>query len=124
MKILVDMNLSPEWIPTLNNAGFEAIHWSGVGSPKAQDVEILEWARRNNWTVFTNDLDFGHILALTQADGPSVLQARAQDLLPENLGEIVVAALRQHREALEAGALIVIDESSLRVRILPIRQIR
>jgi predicted nuclease of predicted toxin-antitoxin system len=124
MKILVDMNLSPEWIPTLNDAGFEAIHWSSVGNPRAQDVEILEWARRNNWIVFTNDLDFGHILALTQADGPSVLQARAQDLLPENLGEVVVAALRQNREALEAGALIVVDESSLRVRILPIRRIR
>jgi predicted nuclease of predicted toxin-antitoxin system len=124
MKILVDMNLSPEWIPTLNGAGFEAIHWSSVGNPKAQDVEILEWALRSGWIVFTNDLDFGHILALTQAGGPSVLQVRAQDLLPENLGEIVVAALRQNRASLEAGALIVVDESSLRVRILPIRPIR
>jgi predicted nuclease of predicted toxin-antitoxin system len=124
MKILVDMNLSPEWIPTLSDAGFEAVHWSSVGNPRSQDVKILEWARRNNWIVFTNDLDFGHILAITQADGPSVLQARAQDLLPESLGEIVVAALRQNREALEAGALIVVDESSLRVRILPIRRLR
>ncbi|HEY3572031.1 MAG TPA: DUF5615 family PIN-like protein [Thermoanaerobaculia bacterium] len=124
MKILVDMNLSPEWIRTLNGEGFEAIHWSNVGSPKAQDAEILEWARRNNWIVFTNDLDFGHILAITQSEGPSVLQVRAQDLLPESLGEIVVAALRQNREALEAGALIVVDESSLRVRILPIRRIK
>lgn len=124
MKIVVDMNLSPEWIPTLSDAGFEAIHWSSVGNPRAQDAEILEQARRNNWIVFTNDLDFGHTLALTQADGPSVLQVRAQDLLPESLGEIVVAALRQNREALEAGALIVVDESSLRVRILPIRRIR
>ena len=121
MKILVDMNLSPEWIPTLIAGGFEAVHWSSIGNPKAQDAEILEWARRNDWIVFTNDLDFGHILALTRADGPSVIQARAQDLLPENLGEIVIAALRQNRASLEAGALIVVDESSLRVRILPIR---
>jgi predicted nuclease of predicted toxin-antitoxin system len=61
MKILVDMNLSPEWISTLVGAGFEAIHWSSVGNPRAQDIEILEWARRNDWIVFTNDLDFGHL---------------------------------------------------------------
>ena len=31
MKILVDMNLSLEWIPVLEEAGFEAIHWSTIG---------------------------------------------------------------------------------------------
>jgi len=121
MKILIDMNLSPEWVSALTHAGFESLHWSSIGDPRAEDGEILEWARRNDWIVFTNDLDFGHILAFTQASGPSVLQTRAQDLLPENLGEIVFAALRQNRDALEAGALVVIDESSLRVRILPIK---
>jgi predicted nuclease of predicted toxin-antitoxin system len=121
MKILIDMNLSPEWIDALNHEGFEALHWASIGDPKAEDREILEWARRNSWIVFTNDLDFGHILALTQASGPSVLQTRAQDLLPESLGELVFAALRQNSNVLEAGALVVIDESSLRVRILPIK---
>lgn len=121
MKILIDMNLSPEWVHALSDAGFEAIHWSSIGDPKAEDGEILNWAQRNDWVVFTNDLDFGHILALTQASGPSVLQTRAQDLLPENLGDIVIAALRQNRDVLRVGALIVVDESSLRVRILPIK---
>jgi predicted nuclease of predicted toxin-antitoxin system len=122
MKILVDMNLSPEWVDALNQEGFEALHWSSVGKPDADDEEILEWCLRHDWIVFTNDLDFGHILALTQAGGPSVLQTRAQDLLPENLDQIVFAALRQNADALQAGALVVVDEGSLRVRILPIRR--
>jgi predicted nuclease of predicted toxin-antitoxin system len=122
MRILVDMNLSPEWIDALQREGFEALHWSSVGEPDAEDGEILTWCSRHNWIVFTNDLDFGHILALTQAGGPSVIQARAQELLPENLGEIIFAALRQNQEALQAGALVVVDESSLRVRILPIKR--
>jgi predicted nuclease of predicted toxin-antitoxin system len=41
MKILVDMNLSPEWILALNQAGFEAIHWSTVGDLDASDEELL-----------------------------------------------------------------------------------
>jgi hypothetical protein len=41
MKVLVDMNLSPEWIPTLNAAGFEAIHWSSIGNPKPRTWRFL-----------------------------------------------------------------------------------
>jgi predicted nuclease of predicted toxin-antitoxin system len=35
-KVLVDMNLSPEWVPLLIGCGFEAIHWSTVGNPRAR----------------------------------------------------------------------------------------
>jgi hypothetical protein len=28
MKLLVDMNLGPQWIPFLDQQGFEATHWS------------------------------------------------------------------------------------------------
>lgn len=41
MKILVDMNLSPEWVEVLQQAGFTAIHWSAVGKANAQDTELL-----------------------------------------------------------------------------------
>lgn len=38
-KVLVDMNLSPEWVPLLIGCGFEAIHWSTVGNPRARDTD-------------------------------------------------------------------------------------
>lgn len=41
MKILIDMNLSPEWRETFGVHGFEAKHWSEIGDPKAKDREIL-----------------------------------------------------------------------------------
>jgi predicted nuclease of predicted toxin-antitoxin system len=121
MKILIDMNLSPEWVSVLKDHGFEASHWSEIGDPRAQDPELLEWALQGHYVVFTNDLDFSRLLALTQGKGPSVIQVRGQDLMPESLSMIVATALRQYEKELEAGALIVIDEGSLRVRILPIR---
>jgi len=71
--------------------------------------------------VFTHDLDFGSLLAHTREHGPSVVQVRAQDTSPEAIGELVVTALLQHREVLEAGALLTIDPQKLRVRILPIQ---
>jgi|GEM_PF-1783610 len=41
MKILIDMNLSPEWVPVLEAEGWTAKHWSHIGNPKAEDKEIL-----------------------------------------------------------------------------------
>src|SRR5205085_2922317 len=113
-------NLSPDWVPLLQQHGWTAIHWSSVGDRRATDRTIMDWARTNGHIVFTHDLDFGTMLALTHDAGPSVLQVRAQDVLPDHLGNIVLAALRQHEADLAAGALVVVDESRSRVRVLPI----
>jgi hypothetical protein len=46
---------------------------------------------------------------------------RAQDVLPAAIGTLVLRALEAHREAIDAGALVTIDEASARVQILSIR---
>jgi predicted nuclease of predicted toxin-antitoxin system len=120
LKILVDMNLSPDWVPLLTANGWPALHWSAVGDPRADDVALMAWARAQGHVVFTHDLDFGTTLALTHEAGPSVLQVRGQDVLPDRMGPVVLAALRQHEAALEAGALVVVDMTRARVRILPL----
>lgn len=112
MKLLVDMNLSPEWAPFLNARGFEAVHWSEVGDWSAEDRVILQWALERDHIVFTNDLDFGRLLALTYARGPSVIQIRGADLLPESLGEVLVSTLESCERALLEGALLVVDRAS------------
>ena len=104
------MNLSPEWAPTLESHGWRAVHWSDVGDPGAPDTEVLDWARANQCVVFTHDLDFGAMLALTHATGPSVLQIRAENILPEHVESSVIAALNQHQTDLSSGALVVVDE--------------
>ena len=120
IKILLDMNLSPEWVALLQNAGWSAVHWSTVGDPRAADRVIMDWAEINGYFVFTHDLDFGTLLALTHKAGPSVLQVRGQDILPVHMGDLVIAAIRQHEHELARGALVVVEESKNRVRILPI----
>jgi len=80
----------------------------------------MQWARDNESIVFTHDLDFAALLAMSHATGPSVLQVRAQDVFPERIGDHVVTVLRTHAVLLEAGAIVTIDEATARVRILPI----
>jgi predicted nuclease of predicted toxin-antitoxin system len=121
IQILIDMNLSPDWVPVLTAAGWTAIHWSTVGNQRASDRDIMDWAFANNYVVFTHDLDSGTMLALTHAKGPSVLQVRGQDVLPDHMKPFVLAALQQHESDLASGALVVVDERKRRVRILPIK---
>ncbi len=121
MKLLVDMNLSPDWVAVLAQAGWETVHWSTVGDPRAEDSAVMTWAREHGSVVFTHDLDFGTLLALTKAEGPSVIQVRTQDVTPQAIGRLVVRTLQQFEKELEQGALVVIDEARARVRILPFR---
>ncbi len=121
MKLLVDVNLSPRWVGYLEDAGIEAIHWSTVGPLNAPDANIMAHARERGLVVLTHDLDFGHLLAHTRGTGPSVVQVRAVNLLPDSLGALVLEALRRFAAELEKGALVTVDETKARVRILPIR---
>lgn len=120
IKLLVDMNLSPEWAPRLAHEGYDAVHWSAVGDPRATDTAIMSWARLHGYIVFTHDLDFGPTLALSHAAGPSVLQLRGQKVLPEDIASPVLATLRRYEQELGAGALVVVEESRSRVRVLPL----
>jgi len=120
MKFLIDMNLSPAWVEILEGQGWTAVHWSAVGDPSGPDEVLFAWASDNGHVVFTHDLDFGTMLALTQDCAPSVIQVRARDVMPEHLAVTVIAAIRQFAGELEAGALVVVDEARCRVRMLPL----
>jgi predicted nuclease of predicted toxin-antitoxin system len=119
LRLLLDMNLSPDWVEALRSHGIESRHWSKVGDPRAADAEIMAWAASNGFVVFTHDLDFGTALAVTRATGPSVFQIRGSGVLPEGSADHVVATLRKYDRELANGALVVFEENRARVRILP-----
>jgi predicted nuclease of predicted toxin-antitoxin system len=120
MKILIDMNLSPDRVDVFRENGFEAEHWSKVGDPRADDSALMGWARANGYVVFTHDLDFGTLPALTQAESPSVIQVRTQDVTPSHLSSMLLAVVHRYESQLTSGALIILDEGKSRVRILPL----
>ncbi|HMN95408.1 MAG TPA: hypothetical protein PKC43_04255 [Phycisphaerales bacterium] len=57
---------------------------------------------------------------MTAASGPSVIQIRAQSVLPEQIGPPVVSLIQEHGGILESGAILTVDEIAGRVRVLPI----
>ncbi len=79
------------------------------------------YAQEHGYTVCTQDLDFGLMLARSGHGRPSVVQIRAQDVLPKDIGPQVVLALLRMEPELEAGALVTVDPKKTKVRVLPLK---
>jgi predicted nuclease of predicted toxin-antitoxin system len=121
MNILIDMNLTPRWVPHLRGAGHRVAHWASIGRISASDQEICDYARVNGYVLLTNDLDFPRILAHTKDSKPSVVLLRGEPLIPEARGAAVVQALVDCEADLAQGAIVTVDWSDEpRARVLPL----
>jgi predicted nuclease of predicted toxin-antitoxin system len=120
MRFLIDMNLSPLWVPFIEAGGLQAQHWRDVGALDAPDEELLGYAEQRGLVLITQDLDFGRLLAMGGATTPSVIQFRAQDVLPGDVGSAFLATIEAARDQIVAGALVTIDPKADRVTLLPI----
>jgi predicted nuclease of predicted toxin-antitoxin system len=76
--------------------------------------------KKNEYVVFTHDLDFGTALALTKAEKPSVIQVRTQNVTVPHLSKMIIPTLEDYADLLAKGALLIIDEDKKRIRILPL----
>lgn len=118
MKLVVDMNLSLDWVSALRGAGIEAVHWSMIGPPSARDEAIMDWGHANEAVVLTRDLDFGTALTKQGLASPSVIQLRIDQVRPERHLALVQRALSIYRPHLERGAIVTLEDDRVRVRIL------
>lgn len=121
MKFLVDEYLSPNLADALNRAGHDAVHVGDVGLRSADDQSVLDHARSQPRTILSADTDFGTLLAASREATPSVILVRLSS--PRRTSEL--SALLQHQlpdilDAISAGSIIVIEDSRIRVRPLPL----
>ena len=122
MRLLIDMNLTPRWVHFLRNAGYEAVHWSSVGSNSAKDSEICDYARGSAQVIPTNDMDFPQMLAHTRQNAPSVVLLRGEPLVPEERGSAPLGALQDCEAELNQDAIVTLGWSDKpRARVLPLR---
>jgi predicted nuclease of predicted toxin-antitoxin system len=79
-RVLLDQGLAPRAAAILREQGFDAVHVAGIGMERAEDAEILQFARDDSRVCITLDHDFHAHLALTGHGRPSVVLLRVQGL--------------------------------------------
>ena len=90
----------------------------------AADEEILGYALEKNAVVVTLDADFHAILAVSGAEGPSVIRIRIQGLRAEEISECVRSVTTRFESELKAGLLVTVKVRKTTSHKLPIGRSR
>jgi len=120
VKFLIDNALPPLIADLLAEAGHDAMHVRTYGMQAAKDEEILARAFEEGRTVVSADSDFGTLLAITGANGPSFILFREPGLLvARDYARILILALPTLGPELAIGCVAVFRNGRLRIRKLP-----
>jgi len=120
-RVLLDQGLAPRAAALLRAMGWEAVHVSEAGLEKADDVDILEFARRGEMACVTLDHDFHMHLAVSFSGKPSVILVRIEGLNAEQQADLIRVVWEACAEAIAAGAAISTDGVTLRFHRLPLK---
>lgn len=120
MRFLLDQGLPYSTGKTLRAAGWDVVHTVDLGMQRTSDRKIIDYARRENRCCVTYDADFHSIIALENATGPSPIRIRQEGLTGPQVADLILKIYPQIKSALEKGAMISVNENTLRIRLLPV----
>lgn len=120
MKFVADIGISPGAVIFLRALGYDAVHLIELQLHRLSDPEIIAKAQREERIVLTHDLDFGDLMAASGDVLPSVIIFRLADMRPQNVNDHLRLIVVQYQKVLEAGAILSVTQSRVRVRVLPL----
>lgn len=121
MRLLLDNNLSPQLAGPLSEQGHNVEHVRDHDLQAAADEVVLQLAADQHQILVSADTDFGRLLQLSQAPGPSVVLVRtAGSRRPAAQAKLLLDNLPAVEADLLRGALVVLEDTRVRIRDLPL----
>ena len=121
MKFLLNMNMSRELGKLLVSQGHEYRHVGDIGLARAEDIDIVAEAKEKQEIILTHDLDYGNLLAFSGELVPSVIIFRLRNTQPKNMFIRLINTWPKIQLPLIKGAIVILEDATLRIRELPIR---
>ena len=120
MRLLLDECLSTRLTPILARAGHDVTHVTDIGLGGNPDQDVLDAARTDGRVLVSADTDFGELLARQDTALPSLVLFRQGNRTPEHQAATLLANLDEITDDLDAGAIVVFTNDSIRIRTLPV----
>ncbi len=122
MKFLLNMNMPRALGRRLATEGHEWRHVRDIAMARASDSSILAEAKDHQEIVLTHDLEYGHLLAFSGETAPSVVIFRLRNTHPDNLFTRIKNSWTEINNPLREGAIVTLEDASLRIRKLPVSE--
>jgi predicted nuclease of predicted toxin-antitoxin system len=120
VRFLLDMNLPPAMADWLKSIGHDAVHVLASGLAELSDRELFVLAAEQQRILVTFDLDFGEIAGFAGEIGCGVILLRLRLASQSYLRGRLVVAVAQAQESLEAGAFVLVEDTRIRIRRMPL----
>lgn len=116
MRFLADMGVADRIVAWLRSEGHDAVHLREERLQRMPDGEIFEKAASERRIILTFDLDFGEIVALSGGRRVSVILFRLHNTRTPHVIDRLHRVLEDSAQALDQGAIVVVQESRHRIR--------
>lgn len=113
------MGVSFRIVEWLRSRGHDASHLRDEGLHRLPNGDIFLKAVSEGRVVLTFDLDFAEIVALCRGRRTGVVLFRLHNTRTSHVKERLAAVLADAAEALQKGAIVVVEESRYRIRFFP-----
>jgi predicted nuclease of predicted toxin-antitoxin system len=115
------MGIDIRVVQWLRQKGHDAKHLRDEGLQRIPNGEIFGKSISEDRIIITFDLDFSEIVAFSKGRKVSIILFRLHNTRTPHLINRLAVVLEDTAEALEQGAVVVVEESRHRVRYLPLR---
>lgn len=119
-EAVLDIPFAKSTVQLLRSLGHDAIHVIDRLPANAPDREIVALASAERRTIVCFDLDFAAIVATAGAIAQSILTFRTTGRGASFVERTLLELLPQVESDLQKGALVTVDDNSVRIRSLPI----
>ncbi len=120
MRFLCDMGVSLKVVDWLRSQGHDCVHLREERLQRLPNGDVFRKGIAEDRILLTFDLDFGEIAAMAGDRAASVIVFRLRNARADHVIERLSVALDQTLESLEKGAVVVVEESRIRIREFPI----